>query len=101
MPAACCLYMSLVIQTLSYVLDTSGNMAAVYASLLKCSVTHSVEHSSCSVTYHPDKKAISQEFNILHKPVRSISWWIEDEFRLRVLYQSCVSKGIRTRDIGL
>jgi hypothetical protein len=48
--------MSPVVQSVSYILHTSRNMAAVYARSLNLSGTYSVKRSSCSVVSRPGKK---------------------------------------------
>jgi hypothetical protein len=64
-PAVCILDTNSVVQTVSYALDTSSNMAAVYAHSLNLSVTYSVTRSSRSVVSRPGKKAKSSS-GMLH-----------------------------------
>jgi hypothetical protein len=55
-PAACRLHMSPVVHAVSYALDTSRCMAAVYARSPNLPLTYSVKRSSCSVVSPLGKK---------------------------------------------
>jgi hypothetical protein len=63
--AVCSLHVSPVVQTLSYVLDTSRNMAAEHTHSLNLSVTYSVKCSNCSVCLILVKRQIvHQEYGL-------------------------------------